>query len=84
VVVHPGVIAIGIFAWGAKVYFFAVTPPKNVMDFYVAGKQWMWKVPAPDRPEGDQRPATSGRQRDPLHDDVGGRAATATGSRPSV
>jgi len=43
----PGVIALGIFAWGAKIYFFAVQPPKERMEFYVSGKQWMWKVQHP-------------------------------------
>jgi cytochrome c oxidase subunit II len=43
----PGVLAIGIFAWGAKVYFYGVRPPADVMDFYVSGKQWMWKVQHP-------------------------------------
>jgi cytochrome c oxidase subunit 2 len=43
----PGVLAIGIFAWGAKVYFYAMNPPPDVMDLYVSGKQWMWKVQHP-------------------------------------
>lgn len=43
----PGVLAIGIFAWGAKLYFYGVKPPRDVMDIYVSGKQWMWKVQHP-------------------------------------
>ncbi len=43
----PLVLALGIFAWGAKVYFYAMKPPKDVMDFYVSGKQWMWKIQHP-------------------------------------
>ncbi len=32
-----------IFAWSAKVYFAESRPPKNAMEIYVVGKQWMWK-----------------------------------------
>jgi cytochrome c oxidase subunit II len=32
------------FAWGAQVFFHMSRAPKNAMDIYVVGKQWMWKV----------------------------------------
>ena len=41
--VIPLLIAISIFAWGAKVYFAQYRPPKNAIEVYVVGKQWMWK-----------------------------------------
>src|SRR2546427_2240537 len=41
--VIPLLIALSIFVWGAKVYFAESRPPKNAMEIYVVGKQWMWK-----------------------------------------
>jgi cytochrome c oxidase subunit 2 len=38
----PTVIALGIYAWGAAVYFDMVTPPNDALQVYVIGKQWMW------------------------------------------
>lgn len=35
------------FGWGAYIYFIESRPPKNAMDVYVVGKQWMWKVQHP-------------------------------------
>jgi cytochrome c oxidase subunit II len=32
------------FFWGAQVFFHLTRPPKGVMEIYVVGKQWMWKV----------------------------------------
>jgi cytochrome c oxidase subunit II len=43
----PLVLALGIFAWGAKVWFYYAKPPPDVLDFYVSGKQWMWKIQHP-------------------------------------
>jgi cytochrome c oxidase subunit 2 len=40
-----------IFVWGAKVYFDLSAPPADVMDVYVIGKQWMWKI---QHPEGNR------------------------------
>ena len=41
--VIPLLIAMTIFVWGAKVYYTQYRPPKNAMEVYVVGKQWMWK-----------------------------------------
>jgi len=41
------VIAMFIFVWGAKVYFEVLRPPETALEFYVVGKQWMWKVQHP-------------------------------------
>ena len=44
----PLVIAIGMFAWGAAIYVNFRTAPKNTLDIYVVGKQWMWKLQQPN------------------------------------
>src|SRR3989441_219955 len=41
--VIPLLIALSIFVWGAKVYFAESRPPKDALEVYVVGKQWMWK-----------------------------------------
>ena len=43
----PLVIVLVLFGWGAKVFLEVVTPPKEGMEFYVTGKQWMWKIQHP-------------------------------------
>lgn len=47
----PLVILSILFVWGAKIYFVAARPPSNAVEFYVVGKQWMWKV---QHPEGNR------------------------------
>jgi len=42
--VIPFVIAMTMFAWGARVYFEQYSPPENAIEIYVVGKQWMWKI----------------------------------------
>jgi cytochrome c oxidase subunit 2 len=46
--VIPLFIALGMFAWGAVVYTNFRTPPKDTLDIYVVGKQWMWKLQQPN------------------------------------
>ncbi|HEY6188345.1 MAG TPA: cytochrome c oxidase subunit II [Pyrinomonadaceae bacterium] len=41
--VIPFFIAMSIFVWGATVYFSQYSPPKDALEVYVVGKQWMWK-----------------------------------------
>lgn len=36
------------FVWGASVYMQEAQPPKNAMDVFVVGKQWMWKLQHPE------------------------------------
>ncbi|HWR14314.1 MAG TPA: cytochrome c oxidase subunit II [Terriglobales bacterium] len=36
------------FVWGASIYMTQVQPPKNAMDIFVVGKQWMWKAQHPE------------------------------------
>jgi cytochrome c oxidase subunit 2 len=40
----PFVIAMTIFGWSASVYFEQYSSPKNAIEVYVVGKQWMWKI----------------------------------------
>jgi len=35
------------FLWGAKLYFDMFQPPRDAMEVYVVGKQWMWKLQHP-------------------------------------
>src|SRR5258707_4011366 len=59
--VIPLLIAMTIFFWGAKVYFTQYRPPKNAVEVYVVGKQWMWKF----------QHATGQREINELHVPVG-------------
>ena len=59
--VIPLLIAMSIFFWGAKVYFAQYRPPKNAVEVYVVGKQWMWKF----------QHATGQREINELHIPVG-------------
>ena len=40
----PFFIAMGMFGWGAKVFFDLSRVPAGAMEVFVVGKQWMWKV----------------------------------------
>lgn len=44
----PFVLAMTMFGWGAKVFFDLSRPPRDAMEIFVVGKQWMWKVQHPD------------------------------------
>ena len=39
----PLLITLGIFVWGASVFFAMARPPDETLNIYVVGKQWMWK-----------------------------------------
>ncbi len=41
--VFPTVIGLGLFGWGAALYFKQQNPPANALQIQVVGKQWMWK-----------------------------------------
>src|SRR5215210_5988446 len=41
--VIPFLIAMSVFVWGADVYFTQYRMPKDALEVYVVGKQWMWK-----------------------------------------
>src|ERR1035438_5259156 len=40
----PLVLALIFFWFGAKQFIYAKTPPKDAMEIYVVGKQWMWHI----------------------------------------
>lgn len=42
--VIPLILALAVFAWGAQQFVDIRTPPKNPMDVFVVGKQWMWHI----------------------------------------
>ena len=46
--VVPFIMAMGIFLWGAKLYFEMYKNPKDAMEIFVTGKQWMWRAQHPD------------------------------------
>lgn len=41
--VIPFLIAMTIFAWGSSLYFTLYRQPKEAIEIFVVGKQWMWK-----------------------------------------
>lgn len=43
----PLAIAIGIFVWSSSVFIRMHVAPKDAMEVYVVGKQWMWKIQHP-------------------------------------
>src|SRR5437870_7621844 len=49
--VIPLLLAMGLFAWGARVYFNMEVPPADALEINVVGKQWMWKT---QHPEGNR------------------------------
>lgn len=40
----PTFMSIGLFAWGAAVYFHLERPPADALQIEVVAKQWMWKI----------------------------------------
>jgi cytochrome c oxidase subunit 2 len=44
----PFVILMVLFVWGTKVFFRASRPPAQAVEYFVTGKQWMWKFQHPD------------------------------------
>jgi cytochrome c oxidase subunit 2 len=40
----PLAITLVAFVWGAQLFFRSARPPADVMEVYIVGKQWMWKV----------------------------------------
>ena len=44
----PLIISMGMFVWGANLYFEMRRPPLGAMEIYGVPKQWMWKFEHPD------------------------------------
>ena len=59
--IAPFIVMLIMFWWGADLYFREYQPPKDAMEIFVTGKQWMWKIQYPD----------GGREIDELHVPVG-------------
>jgi len=57
----PLLIMLVMFWWGTRLFFTNAEPPRNAMEIFVTGKQWMWKIQYPD----------GGREIDELHVAVG-------------
>jgi cytochrome c oxidase subunit II len=46
--VIPLILAMAMFGWGAVIYVDYRTMPRDTLDIYVVGKQWMWKAQQPN------------------------------------
>lgn len=57
----PFFVMLVMFWWGTELFFRNAQPPKDTMEIFVTGKQWMWKIQYPD----------GGREIDELHVQVG-------------
>jgi cytochrome c oxidase subunit 2 len=44
----PFLVMLLMFWWGADLYVRAQQPPRDAMEVFVTGKQWMWKMQYPD------------------------------------
>jgi cytochrome c oxidase subunit II len=44
----PLALTMVMFVWGADLFFRVARPPRDAMDVYVVGKQWMWKIQHPE------------------------------------
>jgi cytochrome c oxidase subunit 2 len=44
----PFILSMIMFVWGADLFFRLSRPPRDAMDVWVVGKQWMWKVQHPE------------------------------------
>jgi cytochrome c oxidase subunit 2 len=49
--VIPTLLMMGLFGWGATLYFNLERSPPNGLEINVVGKQWMWKI---QHPEGNR------------------------------
>ena len=44
----PLILAMMMFGWGADQFYRLAKPPRDSMEIYVVGKQWMWKIQHPE------------------------------------
>lgn len=44
----PFLVMLIMFGWGAQLFFAAQQPPRDAMEVFVTGKQWMWKIQYPN------------------------------------
>ena len=46
--IAPFLVMLIMFVWGAQLFFAAQNPPRDAMEVFVTGKQWMWKIQYPN------------------------------------
>ena len=46
--VIPLIVVLGLFFYGAKLFFALSRPPANAVEYFATGKQWMWKFQHPN------------------------------------
>ncbi len=73
-IIIPFIIAMGIFWWGASLYFTIFRAPTDPLDIYIVGKQWMWKA---EHPSGQ-------REINELHVPVGRRVKLIMGTEDVI
>jgi cytochrome c oxidase subunit 2 len=44
----PSLICVGLYLWGASLYFANAKTPAGALEIFVTGRQWMWKVQHPE------------------------------------
>jgi cytochrome c oxidase subunit 2 len=44
----PLILSMVMFGWGADLFYRLAKPPRDSMEIFVVGKQWMWKVQHPE------------------------------------
>jgi cytochrome c oxidase subunit 2 len=44
----PFALLLVMFAWGTWIFFHQMRPPNDAVEYWVTGKQWMWKMQHPD------------------------------------
>jgi cytochrome c oxidase subunit 2 len=47
-IVVPLILTMGMFLWGAKLYFVQTHPPQGALEIDCVAKQWMWKFQHPE------------------------------------
>ena len=58
----PLFISMGLFVWGADIYYNLSVIPSNALELNVVGKQWMWKIQHPEgKREIDELHVPAGR-----------------------
>jgi cytochrome c oxidase subunit 2 len=73
-IIIPFIIAMGIFWWGASLFFTIFRAPTDPLDVYITGKQWMWKM---EHPSGQ-------REINELHVPVGRRVKLTMGTEDVI
>jgi cytochrome c oxidase subunit 2 len=44
----PLILSMVMFGWGADLFYRLSKPPRDAMEIFVVGKQWMWKIQHPE------------------------------------